>query len=309
MKIFILFIFTGLSVLFANVDRFYPYPTHIDANEIAKQSYFVNHQFYLNNQFVKSNKKNSMLIVKYHQGSKPMVLRAKRYLNNDYNDGITKSKDLIIFLSGNLRGTGILAREYVDSTKSLEILMWLPALRKVRRMAEPSKNIGYSEADIAFLEETKLRRLSDDSYALLEKKKMLFDFAYLKLDKSLLNRFTRKLPQKQVSATYEVYLLKATPKENAWYDYRIDYVDTKHFTIHRTHFYVEGKIVKTVDRQWKRVEGIKDERAYMWDYWYSINPETHFETVNYIPTKIVKNNVENVKSSFWSQKTLKKIKR
>ena len=308
MKVIILSL-VYLSVLMGNVDRFYPYPISIDAEEVAKQTYFVNHQFYLDNQFIKSTKKNSMLIVKYHKGSKPMVLRAKRYLNNNYDDGITKSKDLIVFLSGNLRGTGILAREYTDEKKSLEILMWLPALRKVRRMAEPSKNIGYSEADIAFLEETKLRRLSDDKYVLLGKKTMQFNFAYLKLDKSLLNRFTKKLPQKQLSIKSEVYLLKAIPKENAWYDYRIDYVDTKHFTTYRSHFYVEDKVVKTVDRHWRKLEDIEDERAYMWDYWYSINPETQFETVNYIPAKIVTNNVKNVKSSFWSQKTLKKIKR
>ena len=307
MKFFVLIVVSTL--LLATVDRSLAYPKEINAKEISKQVYFVNHQFYLDNQILKSHKKTSIMIIKHPYGKKPRVLRAERYLNNDYNDGVTKSKDLIIFLSGNLKGTGILAREFIDETKSLEIQMWLPALRKVRRMAEPSKNLGYSSADIAFLEEAKLRRLSDDAFELMETKVMNFEFGHMELNKMTLNRFTKQLPRKYISQKAEVYLLKATPKEDAWYDYRVDYVDVKHFTTYRSHFYIEDKIVKTVDRQWQKVKGIDDERAYMWSYWYSINPVTKFETINFIPEKIVQNNVKNVKATFWSERTLRRIKR
>ena len=296
-------------LLFGGVDRTLPYPTKIDAQEIAKQIYFVNHQFYLNNQLLKATKKKSVLIVRRAKGKKLRVLRAERYLNNDYSDGITKSKDLVIFISGNLKGTGVLAREFVDEKKSLEVLMWLPALRKVRRMAEPSKNMGYSAADVAFMEEAKLRRLSEDKYELLDTSMMNFEFGQMKLKPSEIDRLTKELAQKKHILDAEVYLLKATPKENAWYDYRIDYVDTKHFTVYRTNFYKDDKKIKTIDRQWIKVEGIDDERAYMWNYWYSVNPETKFETVNYIPFEIIKSNDKNIHSSFWSESTLSKIRK
>ena len=296
------------TTLFAIVDGQLPYPTKFTANEIAKQVYFVNHQFYLKNQILKSTKTKSLLVVKKPYGKKPRVIRVERYLNNDYTNGLIKSKDLIIFRSTNLKGTGVLAKEFRDEHKSLDIRMWFPALRKVRRMAEPSKNMGYSAADVAFLEEAKLRRLSDDVYTLINKQKMTFHFRQMQIPHAQLTRYTKQLPQKKKSITAEVFILKAVPNENAWYDYRIDYVDTKHFTTYRTKFYKDGKIVKIIDRQWDKIASLQDERAYMWYYWYSINSETKFETVNFVPRSIVKNNVTKYKSSFWSERTLRKLK-
>ena len=295
--------------LYANVDRKLKYPTKIDALEVAKQVYFVNHQFYLNNQILKATKHKSILIVRKSKNKKPRVLRVNRYLNNDYNDGITKSKDLVVFTSSQLKGTGVLAREYVDEKKSLEIMMWLPALRKVRRMAEPSKNMGYSAADVAFLEEAKLRRLDEDTYELVGTRVKSFEYERLKIKKAYLNKYTKQLPKNNKKITAKVYVLKATPKENAWYDYRLDYVDTKHFTNYETKFYVDGKISKIIQREWTKVKGIKDKRAYMWTYWYSINPVTKFETVNFIPSEIIKSNVKGVKKTLWSERTLSKIKK
>ena len=297
------------TILFAGVDRTLPYPKKVNAEEIAKQVYFVNHQLYLNNQILKGTSKHSILIIRRAHGKKPRTLRVDRYLNNAYKDGVTKSKDLIVFNSANMKGVGVLAREFVDEKKSLEILMWLPALRKVRRMAEPSKNMGYSAADVAFMEEAKLRRLNEDKYELLKTTTKTFKFGQMQLKPSQINRFTKALPTKQKTINAEVYALKATPKEDAWYDYRIDYVDTKHFTAYRTDFYKEGKTVKRIYRQWIKIDGIDDLRAYMWNYWYSINPETKFETVNYIPSQIIKTNAKNIKSSLWSEKTLRKLKK
>ena len=116
------------TALFATVDIHLPYSTKADANEIAKQVYYVNHQLYLKNQILKSKNKKSLLIVKKAKGKKPMILRVERYLNNEYEDGLVKSKDLIVFLSGSLKGTGVLAKEFRDESRSLDIRMWLPAL-------------------------------------------------------------------------------------------------------------------------------------------------------------------------------------
>ena len=307
MRILVFLLFSTL--LFATVDRALPYPTKIDALEVAKQVYFVNHQLYLDNQILKARKKKSILIVRKSYNKKPRVLRANRYLNNDYDDGITKSKDLVVFTSSQLKGTGVLAHEFVDESKSLEIMMWLPALRKVRRMAEPSKNMGYSAADVAFMEEAKLRRLDEDTYELLGTHVKSFKYKRMKLKPSYINKYTKQLPQDNKTITAEVYLLKATPKENAWYDYRVDYIDTKHFLNYETKFYVDSKVIKIIQRDYKKLKGIKDKRAFMWTYWYSVNPTTKFETVNFIPEKIIKNNVKNVKKTFWSERTLRKIKK
>ena len=299
-----------VTFLWGGVEQTLPYPDgdNKNADDIAKQIHFVNHQLYLKNQILKKKKRDTILIVRRAPGKKPYVLQAERYLNNDYTDGITKSKDMVIFVSGKMKGTGVLVTEYLDDERSLEMLLWLPALRKVRRMAEPSKNMGYSEADVAFMEESKLRRISDDNYVLMGTKSMTFNPGMMKLEKKDKNRLTKFLPTEAEPVQADIYLLKATPKENAWYDYRIDYVDRQHFTVYRTNYYKDDKAVKTIDRHWIKVEGIDDPRAYMWTYWYAIDPETKFETVNYIPAKIIESNQE-IRASFWSPRTLQKLKK
>ena len=39
-----------VTLLYGSVNKTLPYPVKVDADEIAKQIYFVNHQFYLDNQ-------------------------------------------------------------------------------------------------------------------------------------------------------------------------------------------------------------------------------------------------------------------
>ena len=298
--------------LFSSVTRDLPYPKVITANEIAKQIYFVNHQLYLKNQLIqakgKGTNKKSILILKRLPGKKVLSFSLNRYFNNNYSDGIIKSKDMLIFNSGKIKGLGVLMKEYVDERKSIEVAMYFPALRKTRRMAEPTKGSTYGAADIAFLEEIKTRHLGEEINELIETKKMTFHFNNFDLEASEINKQTRQLPQHSVSKTLDVYTLKVTPRIKTWYDYRIDYTDTEHFTVHRTLFFKDSKIIKTVDRRWKMVEGFDDPRASMWHYWYTIDEST-MQSVYYIPPEIIKNNDENIKESFWRDSTLRKIKR
>jgi hypothetical protein len=302
--------FVTLAFAGVGVDRSLSYPDqeNPNADEIAKQVYFVNHQLFLDNQILERDGKSSVTIVRKADGKKPIVFQGDRYLNNDYNDGNIKSNDMVIFTSGKMKGTGVLVTEYVDPDRSLKMMMWLPALRKVRRMAEPAQNLGYREADVAFMEEAKLRRLSQDDYEILATRSMTFDLGMLHIEPEFQNKYTKELPEASKPLTADVYVLKATPKEDAWYDYRIDYVDTEHFTVYRTNFYVDDKIVKIVDRHWIKVKGIDDPRAYQWTYWYSVDPVTNYQTVNFIPAGIIKSN-QTVNASFWSESTLQKINR
>ena len=298
--------------LLHSVTRELPYPTNINANEIAKQIYFVNHQLYLKNQLIeakgKGRNKKSILILKRLPGKKMVTFTLNRYFNNNYNDGIIKSKDMIIFTSGKIRGLGILMKEYIDPTKSVEVTMYLPALRKTRRMAEPTKGSTYGAADIAFLEEIKTRHLSEETNELIQTKQMTFHFKQLQLKPSEVNKYTKHLAKKSKTKTAFVHVLKVTPTIETWYDYRIDYTDIKHFTVYRTLFFKDEKVIKSVDRQWNKLEGLVDLRANMWDYWYSIDEDTR-ESVYYIPSAIIINNDADINENFWRDSTLRKIKR
>ncbi|MCU7916249.1 MAG: hypothetical protein KZQ65_10240, partial [Candidatus Thiodiazotropha sp. (ex Gloverina cf. vestifex)] len=105
--------------------------------------------------------------------------------------------------------------------------------------------------------------------------------------------------------------LKSTTKfKNWWYDYRISYVDTKSFADYRTLYFKNGELIKIIDRDWGLVntEEEGDPRALFWKYWYGLDLRTGHESLAVIPKKVVEYN-SNRRNSFWTEKTLRKIKR
>jgi len=282
----------------------------LSAKEIARKSYNVNHSLYVKNIMIKKKKRSSIISVSRSVGVKPRVTAVERFLSNEYTNGIIEAKDLIILRSGKLNGVGVLMTSYIDPKRSHEYLMWLPALRKVRRMAEP-KDAGMGAGDIAFLEDAKLRRFDEERYALVETKVMDLDLAMMPFKKGEFGRYTKVFPYKKSTKIRgrKIHILKSTYKNtHHWYDYRISYVDSETFTDYMTHYYKNGKQIKQVYRHWVHLGNLSDPKAKMWYYWYSKDTKTGYEMVTYIPKKLIKVN-QKVKKSFWTTRTLEKIKR
>jgi hypothetical protein len=176
-------------------------------------------------------------------------------------------------------------------------------------MAEP-KDAGLGTGDIAFLEDAKLRRFHEERYELLETKTMDLELLMMPFKKGEFGRYSKGLPfeERMVLKSKKVHLLKSTYKENDhWYDYRISYIDSKSFADYMTDYYKNGKIIKKVYRHWIDLD-LDDPMAKMWYYWYSKDTDTGYEMLTYIPTKLIKIN-QKTKSSFWTESTLRKIKR
>jgi len=112
-----------------------------DAPEIARQIYFVNHLHAVQNLRF-GERKHPIVLIDYNGREAPRVMTMVRQLNNDYADGVIRARDLVIFRSGKLKGTGILVTDYLDPARSLSFSVWLPALRKIRRHAEPDQEIA-----------------------------------------------------------------------------------------------------------------------------------------------------------------------
>ena len=122
----------------AGVPTDLPYPTGTPtAEQIADQVYFVNHFYAVKNFSIIQDGNTITVIINKTKGETPTTITVERRLNNDYDDGVTKGKDLAIFRSGKLRGTGMLIVDFVDDSKSQSYSIWLPALRKIRRMTTP----------------------------------------------------------------------------------------------------------------------------------------------------------------------------
>ncbi|MCW8963696.1 MAG: outer membrane lipoprotein-sorting protein [Gammaproteobacteria bacterium] len=303
----------GLSTLMlagsalAGVPKDLPYPTTGDltADQVADQVYFVNH-FYANKNYSiqKKGRKVTVLLNKT-KGSDSKVITLTRYLNNDYSDGIINARDMALFHSGKLKGTGMLVTDYVDDAKSQAYAIWLPALRKIRRFAEPAHDDSWGGSDFTFGDVT-LRKPYHETHELLGKETFNDCLGTIKDVKK--TKYTSKLRGPKCIKDREVYKLKSTTKfQNWWYDYRVSYVDAETFADHRTEYFKDGTKVKVIDRAWGSF-GDADKRNQYWEYWYGTTLDTGHETWAVIPEGVSVKDAD-LDANYWSEKTLRKIKR
>ena len=291
----------------AGVPKDLPMPSGApDANELARQVYFVNHFYALKNYGITKKGKTITVLVNQSQGSRPTTITLERYLNNDYSAGdATNAMDLAIFRSGKLRGTGMLIQDFSDDNKSQSYSIWLPALRKIRRFAEPAHDDAWGGTDFTFGDVT-LRKPKDETHELMGTETFNDCLGAIPGVK------VKYLPEPPKASCdhkgKEVYKLKSTTKkQNWWYDHRISYVDTKTFADYRTEYFKDGQKVKVMDRDWGSL-GQEDPRAQSWKYWYGKTLATGHETWAVIPTEVVEFD-QDWPAKKWSEKTLRKIKR
>jgi hypothetical protein len=112
-------------------------------------------------------------------------------------------KDLIVILGPqNIKGLSVLTWNYLDPQKDQEIWLWLPSLRKVRRVSQ-------SEADDPFMgsefttEEMSTRKWEDETYRMIGEKKL----------EGKISRVNGKTYYKDT----DCYVVEAVPKRKDWY--------------------------------------------------------------------------------------------
>jgi len=287
-----------------------PYPKgSVSALDIMNNVYFVNHFYAFKNYSISKKRRNITVIVKKSKGKSPLTETVERYLNNNYRDGVVRAKDLAIFRSGKNRGLGMLITDYVDNDKSQLYMAWLPALRKIRRFAQPSHEDAWGGTAFTF-GDVALRKPMHETHTILGKERFNHKTGAIILKKSQRKGYLRKIPKSSKSNIGKtVYKVKSTTKFSGWwYDYRISYVDTKTFGDYRVEYFKNGRMIKILDKKWGKFKGQKDPRALRWASWYAKNLKTGFESMAYIPKKITRFN-SKIKASKWSEKTLRKIKR
>jgi len=306
--------FINSSAAIDSVSRALPYPSATpSAYNIAEQVYFVNHFYALDNYSTQKRSKNHItVIINRAEGNKPTTNTVERYLNNNYQGDI-KAKDLTIFRSGKMRGTGMLITDYRDESKSQQYMIWLPALRKVRRFDEPAHQDAWGGSDFTF-GDVYLRKPRHEKHELLGNAIFEGCLNFMQITVKQRNKYMQHLPEKASCAPQgkQVYKLKSTTKfTDWWYDYRISYVDMQSFADYRTEYYKNGKKIKLIDRDWNPLPNYQgsDPRAIAWGYWYGHNLETDHETWAVIPPDTVVFNSKKLKDSLWSERTLRKIRR
>ncbi len=306
-----MFLFSSI-VAGAEVTRSLALPSGTpSADEIIDQVYYVNHFYSFDNYGIGKKGKKITVLVNKSSGKKPTTVTLERYLNNNYaDDKSVKARDLAIFRSGKLRGTGMLITDFEDAGKSQSYAIWIPSLRKIRRFAEPAHDDAWGGTDFTFGDVT-LRKPHNETHELLGTDTFSGCLGAVVLADNEKNKYTRKLPEASCAADgKEVYKVKSTTKfENWWYDYRISYIDTQSFADYRSEYYKDDKQIKVIDRDWRPVENASDPRQVVWGYWYGKTFATNHETWAVIPPEVVTYNDSSKKQKLWTEKTLRKIRR
>lgn len=300
-------VFTPVVAL-AGVPKDLPYPSGSPtAEQIIDQVYFVNHFYALKNFSIESSGNDITALINREPGKSPNINTLERFLNNDYDDGVIKAMDLAIFRSGKLRGTGMLITDYVDDKRSQSYMIWLPALRKIRRFAQPALDDAWGGSAFTF-EDVTLRKPFMEKHQLLGKEKFNDCLGAMDLPASQRTKNTQNLPGAACDHKgKDVYKVKScTNFKNWYYDCRISYIDTKTFADYRTEYFKGDEMTKVIDRDWGSL-GLSDKRALYWKYWYGKDLKTGYETWAVIPKSVVRKNSDHP-ASLWSEQTLTKIK-
>ena len=283
----------------------------LSAEQIAQQVYTAAHGGLVRNAVSKRNKGAVALVInrapleKQVPGRMPTVNSFETYVNNSPADPAIKSTQMAILTSGKTDGTGILLTNYTDPERGATISMWLPALRKIRRINEPAHEDVWFGTNLTY-GELVLRRPEHEVHELLGEGVFDACLDVMELNAWEKNRYTRGLPPKQCGHQGKpVYHLKSTTKfRNWWYDYHISDIDKQSFSLYRTVYFKDGKKIKTVSVDWQSLDQ-PDPRITYPRYIYAVLHDSGKDSMVFVPRSTIQLNVD-LPDSFWSEETLKR---
>jgi hypothetical protein len=279
----------------------------LDGSEIAQRVDAVNRFEQVRN-ISYGQRRRPVVVLDRAAPGRVLVNTFQRWRTNDVDEPGIGARDLVIFRSGKLRGTGILVTDYADPARPRDYLMWLPSLRKLRRFAEPDAadrwgNSNFSYGDIY------IRRVEDEDHELLGRETFSGCLGAVELADGERDRYTRDLPAADCSVQGRaVFRLRSRPhRRDLGYDERITWIDASSFADYRSVYYRAGSPVKVIDKSWRSMQ-IPGSDAPYWVYWYAHTPESGQEGMAYVdPTAVAWDSV--IDADFWSERTLRRIRR
>jgi hypothetical protein len=281
----------------------------LSAQGIAEQVYQAAHGGLVNNALSKRRGREVAVVV----NRAPLAMRTRdrvpgvqtfdTYVNNAPQDPAIDTQQMAILTSGKAKGTGVLFTRYTDPQKGSVIAMWLPALRKIRRINEPSHEDVWFGTNLTY-GELVLRRPDDEVHELLGEAQVEGCLPVMELQPWEKSRYTRHLPGTQCAHIGKpVYLLKSTTKfKNWWYDYHLSEIDKRTFALYKTVYYKNGGKVKSVYIDWQSLDQPDPRIAYP-RYIYAISHQDGKDSMVYVPRSTISLNVD-LADEFWSEQTL-----
>ncbi|MCB0392275.1 MAG: outer membrane lipoprotein-sorting protein [Bdellovibrionales bacterium] len=221
--------------------------------QIMNQVYYVN-QFYSFSHVPFNYQPKGLFTLVKKSTYQVSTLQFERYINFEY-PGLVKAKDLILFKNGKMDGTSLLITDYNDLERDSMVQVWMPELRKVRRVSQNHDNdlwmgSAFTHGDM------KNRKPYHESHELLGTE------TYTNCAKGM-----SEVPC--ISQNKKVLVVKSIPiaEYNVNYDYRISYVDAESYADYRTEYFRNNQLVKEVEKNWLPV-GLPMPRALIFSHWY-----------------------------------------
>lgn len=129
-----------------------------------------------------------------------------------------------------VKGTGFLSWSYVDEDKDDDQWLYLPALRKVRRIAASNKGDSFMGSDFTY-DDMGERKVEEDNHTLLKSENLKDTDCYV------VESVPKKkgyIYSKKITWVYKANLIPI----------KVDYYDRK------------GRFLKTLETEWQKVGGI-----------------------------------------------------
>ena len=228
-------VLAGGSALASDLEYFniYKPKAGMSADEIMQIKYFNKYSL-----FAHDYKSIGDVIFIEKDGSK----RNRRFLRERIilgraSDGVSY-KDLIMFTEPtSVKGLATLTWNYIKPTKDQDVWLWLPSLRKIRKVSAGQADDSFMGGDLT-VEEITSRRFSDETYKLIGEENF--------------KGYTSFYDGKVYFQGEPVYVIEATPVRKPWYySKRITYVSKNFGGNMLDEIYdPNGKLYRTLFRGW-----------------------------------------------------------
>lgn len=279
----------------------------LSASQIVLKSYEVLRARHFDNIASKKNGSSITRLFNRTPGRPVTTNSLEAYINNKLSSEQVRSKQLVIFKSGNLKGTGILMTEYHDESRQPSLSIWLPSLRKLRRFASPDYADYWMGTNLTY-GDVYFRKPADEHHELVETNRFSDCLEIMNITEEE-NKYSNQMPEASCKPRgKDIYKIRSISHfENWWYDDRITEIDTRSYVPYRTTFYKDNEPVKQIDVDWYDVEQQGIHKPVI-SYIYSISFDNKHETLLSVPQQTLEYN-NSLPDSFWSERTLRRIKR
>lgn len=199
-------------------------------------------------------------------------------------------KDLVTVINPqNVKGLSILTWTYISPNKDQEVWLWLPSLRKIRRISQSEGDDSFIGADSTY-DEVMTRKWEDETYKMIGEEQFPGYYSW-KTDKTYYEGL-------------KCYVIEATAKKKNWYyvKRRILFEKDSALDVYEDYYDEKGKRFKTVFRLWSNQSEMR-YRTYLLPEFTNLR-EHHSSSLPIEETKFD----QGLKENFFSARVLMRSK-